>query len=346
MFLDLLTYHHVMPTFLEYVFPFGVQGERRDAYGGSFRSESRLASDEPACTIPTLGRSGRQLEFCYGLQSVERTIHPHRPWAIRPCAVWHTLDLENDRQAWIVVKGNKLIQEVLKTRSERLDLGLDECESYRDRAVSSSLLSHLELARWSVQNWQWYIGTLEEELHKRTARALSTKFTSTVSSTSTTTTGMSLESTACEQDRFTIRKRTSSFSSSRFMLPKPLRKTSTKDNECPEIAEEPQTGMPQQPAFTFEDLQRLQGLEEKANEITMITTSNLQVLRQLRQEYRSLLDTDNNVMATIDTLANSIKRFERKLSGFEAELDVIQSRVHAFGRLLKERKDIVSLGIV
>jgi hypothetical protein len=110
MFSFLFTYHQVMASFLDFVFPFGKQVYARDFHFSGFREESRLVYDSKDAGIPGLGRSGIGLKLCYNLRSVERSSEPSLPWSIRQTAVYHDFDLETGRTLWVIVKGNKLIK--------------------------------------------------------------------------------------------------------------------------------------------------------------------------------------------------------------------------------------------
>src|SRR5688572_3951480 len=82
MFVCALTHHQVMPAFLDFIFPFGLQEYLQDFYFSGFREDTRLLST--GLIIPNLGRSGREIRLCYSLKSVEASNgNTSWPWSIR-----------------------------------------------------------------------------------------------------------------------------------------------------------------------------------------------------------------------------------------------------------------------
>jgi len=164
MFSFLFTIYQVAPSFLDFVFPFGLSEEAQDFYFSGLREECRLASYDKASGLPSLDRSGRDLRFCYNLRSVESTRSSSKiPWSIRQCAVYHTFDVESGRMLWIVVKGNKEIMKRVTEVSQNSTQNGDPFKS-RSAAFSASLKTHLVMCNWSGENWRWYINALEDRL--------------------------------------------------------------------------------------------------------------------------------------------------------------------------------------
>jgi hypothetical protein len=164
MFSFLCTIYLVSPSFLDFVFAFGLKEGAQDFHFSGLKAEYRLAPYDKTCVLPSLDRSGRDLRFCYNLRSVEPTSpRSKEPWSIRQCAVYHTFDVENGKMIWIMVKGNKEIQERVTeaaNRSTHSDVPLKS----RSDAFAASLETHLLLCNWSGENWRWYINDLEDQL--------------------------------------------------------------------------------------------------------------------------------------------------------------------------------------
>lgn len=171
----LFTYHQVMPSFLDFLFPFGKQVYAQDFHFSGLREENRFDIKRRGDNIPELGRSGSQLQLCYNLRSVEGTRVPkgssELPWSIRQSAVYHSLDTETGRSVWINVKGNKLLKKRISEASTLSSLSdVQTCSA----SFSASLDTHLIFCDWSSENWRWYINDLENELQKLTRNALAT----------------------------------------------------------------------------------------------------------------------------------------------------------------------------
>lgn len=168
----LFSYLQVMPSFLDFIFPFGDQEYAQDFYFSGLREESVLYSRERGPAIQQLGRSGREIRLCYNLRSVE--VSPKQkdfPWSIRQAAIYHHFDIETGKSAWITVKGNKVIQD----RLSKLAGSWNGTEvSSISGAFAASLRAHLLLCDWSAEKWRWYINDLENGLQSLTRSALYT----------------------------------------------------------------------------------------------------------------------------------------------------------------------------
>ena len=168
MFSFLCTIYQVSPSFLDFVFPFGLKEEAKDFHFSGLKGEYRLASYDKTCVLPTLDRSGRDLRFSYNLRSVEPTSRRATdPWSIRQCAVYHTFDVENGKMIWIIVKGNKEIQRRVTEVSGGSTHSGNPLRS-RSNAFTASLETHMLLCNWSGENWRWYINDLEDQLQALT----------------------------------------------------------------------------------------------------------------------------------------------------------------------------------
>ena len=104
-------------------------------------------------------------------------------------------------------------------------------------------------------------------------------------------------------------------------------------------ADQPQAGS--QPEFSFSDLQRIQFIEEKANETLLVLKANITVLTELRQHYRSLLESENWPPELGLECKCEIDRFEKRVSHIENDLRMQQSRTETLLRLLADRKSLV-----
>ncbi|KAH7063886.1 hypothetical protein BKA63DRAFT_428591 [Paraphoma chrysanthemicola] len=161
----------VIPSFLDFLFPFGKQVYARDAHFSGLREDSRFDKRSDSNGVVDLGRSGFDIRLCYNLRSVERsTGQPGRQWSIRQTAVYHEFDFETGRALWIFVKGNQLIKARLKEASS---LSSSTNFGTRIEAFVASLAPHLLMCDWAGENWRWYINDLEDELQKLTRDVLS-----------------------------------------------------------------------------------------------------------------------------------------------------------------------------
>jgi hypothetical protein len=173
MFKFLFSYHQVIPSFLEFIFPFGKQVYPQDSYFSGLREDSRFAPQGNNTGLAELGRSGNGIRFCYNLRSVEPTTDDlWLPWTIRQSAVYHHFDTTTTTALWIVVKGNNLIESRM---TEATRSPLRPHSPTRADAFSATLNSHLIMCGWSGENWRWYINDLETQLQSLTKHVYATQ---------------------------------------------------------------------------------------------------------------------------------------------------------------------------
>ncbi|PVI06061.1 hypothetical protein DM02DRAFT_681493 [Periconia macrospinosa] len=160
----LFTYNQVMPSFLDFIFPFGKQIEAQDFYFSGLRDESRLGTRHRGLEIPRLNRSGNEIRFCYNLRSVERSeSQPGLQWSIRQSAVYHSFDLETGQSLWVNVKGNKMIKNRIAEAAATPSFQSDQ--KTREAAFSAAFSIHQLMCNWSCENWRWYLNDLAHEFH-------------------------------------------------------------------------------------------------------------------------------------------------------------------------------------
>ncbi|KAF2865937.1 hypothetical protein BDV95DRAFT_242928 [Massariosphaeria phaeospora] len=158
----LFSYLQVVPSFLDFVFPFGEQEPAQDFYFTGLKEESLLETKPQGLSISQLGRSGREMRICYNLRSVEESPkEADLPWSVRQTAVYHTFDFETGRSVWVTIKGNNVIKKRLSGLAKTWDSS--SFATVAD-AFLASLKSHMVLCDWSVENWRWYINDLENSL--------------------------------------------------------------------------------------------------------------------------------------------------------------------------------------
>lgn len=430
MFKFLFSYHQVMPSFLDFVFPFGKQVLPQDVHFSGLRENSQLEDHTNSIGLAQLGRSGTALQLCYNLRSVEPSNdNSLLPWSIRQAAICHQFDLKMGTATWIIIKANDLIKKRLfeATHSPSQIRPLS-----RSGAFSATLDAHLLMCEWAGENWRWYFNDLEKEFQKLTGGVFATQAekepapSSPMMSHSLSMSPRSLTSsfplfsrapTMCNSppgsptptvSRFTpsafSRTRTAEAPSSEsetlnpaprsnkmicgmtsrdddaaknletaapgfgksmkvsltklrtwtrhkadessYTLPKDL------NNSCPlpnqkygpqeyPPAKSDQDGEEQQEEFSFADLQRIQYIEEKAQETHLVIGSNVQILIDLRQHYRSLVDQENFPMDLRRDCQRQLSRFDRCVLAIEKDLHMLQARIQNLLDRLANRKNLV-----
>jgi len=164
----LLTYHQVMPVYIDFMSVFGTCTEERDLRFSGFREQSFMGENRRGLAIPGLRRSGRQFQLCYNLKCV--TLHTENKeapdlnvWSIRQAAIHHQFDVEEGTTLWIVTMGNLEIQQRFKELTIRDPSRPDDLSTFDtpEKCFLSSLEAHLVYCHWSTEDWRGYIRWLE-----------------------------------------------------------------------------------------------------------------------------------------------------------------------------------------
>jgi hypothetical protein len=96
------------------------------------------------------------------------------------------------------------------------------------------------------------------------------------------------------------------------------------------------------PTFTFNDRQRIEYIEEKLQEALLELELNTEVLRDLRQLYRSNIDHTEFPPDIRSDCEHDIVRFEANIVGIEKDLRIQQLRTKELLRVLGNRKKMLN----
>ena len=364
------TYFQVIPEFLDFLFLFGKQEHAQDLYCSGFYQRTCLTGVRLGTKADTRKWSGRDMQVCYSLKSVESSpSQEHWPWSIRHCAVHHSFDTENIRSTWLIIKGDSLIEEriQLATSEKEAPMGNLAFETI-EGAFGAALTTHLILCDWSAENWRWYIKFLEESFERLTGETITTNAGVLVNPPNRSDT---------QKLRRSITPNTNQTQRSRRVFPFPPSvraqtqtfenrpMTPTKRDPPSQIYENPSgkkqpmppgwTGdIPETPIspsvkrdkygqqiFSFEDLQDIQHLKEKANETVLVLRLNMNVVMQLKQYYMSISEC-NELPENISRKCE-MRNFGRRIDGITKSLELQILRVETLLCSLTDRKALVGI---
>ena len=165
MFLRILTYHQVIPSYLDFIAVFGSQSEPQDLRFSGFREQVSLTTPPRAPEIRSLGRSGRQYQLCYNLKGVGKSIDK-KSWSIRQVAFHLQFDVEEGTTLWITTKGDLELKQRVEDMTGPQGRPEDGTFDTPAQCFRSSLAVHLLQFNWSTEWWRWYIQWLEEVLEE------------------------------------------------------------------------------------------------------------------------------------------------------------------------------------
>ncbi|KAH7123564.1 hypothetical protein B0J11DRAFT_435355 [Dendryphion nanum] len=344
------SYHQVLPCFLDFIYPFGKSEWAQDFEYSAFRHQSSFGEGFESLAIPEIGRSGAELRLCYSFKSVETSKSVEEwPWSIRTMAVYHTFDVHTGHSEWIILKGNNRMKSriISATSSQRME-SMTAFNTVED-AFSSTLKFHNLFCDWSAEGWRWYINFLEEQFQTITRQAMAvivdahlieptqpinlepptpTTFFSSTSKSSSWRTRMSSFNEKIEKKM--------SYSPT-FARPRPQEPDEYEqignEKDCSRVSNDG-------PAFSFSDLQKIQHLEEKANETSLVIEANISVVSEL-QEYYSTLDSLEDAPLSLKNNRKSLQRMTNRLQLIQKDLQMQLSRAHSLLKLLGNRKALL-----
>lgn len=357
MFTAALSCHQVMPDFLDFVFPFGESEHAQDFHFSGFRAENQFSKNpgaERGLAVPALGRSGRQFQMCFNLRSVEmKTFDSRRPWSIRQIAAYHSFDVETGRTVWIFVKGNSLMRDRVesaltnRSKTENNDIG---SFSTVTAAFASSLNVHIMICEWSRENWRWYINFLEERFQGLTRHSLLATVDTEIRPTAEITAAATRSHTTPLP---TIKRQGTIASIGRAQLTKlkkaftstPSSSTRAADvNRVPlqTVSLASVSNLSDEKEFSFEKLQSVQNLEEKATETLLVLKTNMDVLNELKDCYARFQKSESWPDELKGQARDRLVRFETRVSSVVREIGMEKSRLETLVRHISDRKTLVS----
>lgn len=344
MFNYLMTHLQVMPFFVESVLPFGRRDFQQDFPYSGFRNASRLRKDDTGVPIPELKLSGRHIEISYNLMSVEPYCDPEKPderlWSIRMCSIYHAFDIETGKTSWITVKGNNRIRKLIEEHLTDTQAHGPEAAINLHTRFQRTLKIHLLLAQWAAEYWQSYISTIQEILQEKTRHANSISVVSSKSS-----------NTLKERTRTLSRWYSEHMEKQRPQLVAPVKRFlkklgSVKPKDVGvtetgiEMFEEPEQMENDAEHFSFDDLQDVQALGDKATEALVALRSNRNVLTQLAQAYQSM----SSILEEPQWVAD-IDAFAYRVQDVVSHLDMQKANTDTLLTFVNERKNLVSVSI-
>ncbi|KAK4152639.1 hypothetical protein C8A00DRAFT_44337 [Chaetomidium leptoderma] len=170
MFTMILSFHQVMPEYLDFLPSFGRQSTPRDIRFSGFRQQVDLARPRPELAVEALARSGQQYQIAYNLKGV--TLKDEGEWSIRNAAFYHRFDIETGHAVWIVTKGRTDVLDRYKEMTSKFGRPEDRAFGTTDECFVSSLAPHLLFCRWSTEDWRGYIRNLEEAVDRKALMAV------------------------------------------------------------------------------------------------------------------------------------------------------------------------------
>jgi hypothetical protein len=247
--------------------------------------------------------------------------------------------LETGKTFWIVLKANKIIKDRIESATKEgthLDLSSFDDTAH---AFASSIETQLLVCHWCVENWRWYINFLEETLREATSRAAiriykvpdpvpSADFQATLSRR--TFSGHTLtDNTPMQAPMFPPPPPFAP-----LQPPQPPQELPPLPPSLPKVGSNGED-------FSFSDLQRVQHIEDKANELLLILDTNTNVLTELRKYFKSIASSGDMPPELLPPWKSESSKFEQGITSLTNDLHMQQSRAKTLLKLSEDRKNLV-----
>ncbi|KAH7175263.1 hypothetical protein EDB81DRAFT_769547 [Dactylonectria macrodidyma] len=373
-FSNILAFHQISPSFLDYVHSFGQSELPKDYSMTGFFSEDSLAiSEDDTLKIPELGRSGRELRVSYLLRSVELTSEEDDgnnaekkwPWRVRQMAIYHSFDFVTGRALWLNIKTNSLMKETITEAVVELpELKASSLGNLASR-FEATLATHLIFADWCDSNWRCCINDFEADLSKILIKGKTARISQADESTVVRLKRMmSLQSQGTIQSRKERGAQTgdgviqSSQAGLGCLISKVQRSMSKlkdpQDDSLSQLAavSQPITGPPQcvnmlfesmkdlkdLDTFSFGQLQNLHHMSEQLHEMSLVIQLDVQTLRDIKEYYRGLIKNDNVPKEIRENCKSSVARFIWKVDRVAKNLEIRLTQLESMKTWLGDGK--------
>ncbi|KAF2726701.1 hypothetical protein EJ04DRAFT_173320 [Polyplosphaeria fusca] len=299
----LLTYHQVMPAFIDFIAVFAHPPQQREIGFSGFFDQTVLsykavpgnvAQQQPPAantaqplaqaprlprgpTVSALGRSGRQYQLCYNLKRVAliegsaKDKYSEQEWSVQQSEFHHQFDVDAGTTLWMNAKGRlnskggskDYRDRVLELTGGQAGVPNELTFDTTEDCFRSSLTVHLMNCHWATDDWRGYLNHLEVAIGELT-------------------------------------------------------------NEVP-------VGIWLNQKFTPRVLQDVQQFEEKASSAVMVLESNMEVMTELRKFYEKLMVNADFPMK--DSCVEEATIFIQQLNDM----------IHAFARQKRRAKLLVEI---
>ncbi|KAI3322540.1 hypothetical protein HD806DRAFT_128426 [Xylariaceae sp. AK1471] len=293
--LHIMSYHQVMPGFLDHIFTFYLRDHPH--LQTSFRSEDYLYDACASLKLDALGRSGLIMQHCFNLIGIEYNAHQDEEWPFffRQTAAYFSFDPIKGRSFWLILKSNAVIR-------RRIHDSMHDCSGRRrlnnlqtpEQALTSALYTHLIIVEWCHENWAAYVDFLEKAI----------KLPSAIVKLSNVSSEMRDEKIAQIVRRRTMQSRQNSGLSQNsekstqnksrrglFRLPSSLNSALMADNKQASDNEEHKDKpdeMGLEKNFSFDELQKLHRMASKMEDARLAIEENKNVLEDLLRRFKEL----------------------------------------------------------
>lgn len=369
-FTYLLTYHQVMPSFLDFCYEF--KASENNLSVTKVRHEDFIGKYHSNPGIPHLRRSGSLIQHAFNVLGLEEPrTSDHYEWPVRHITVYHSFDLEEGKSLWILVKGNDAVQNLLFPPDGGLsnDLAGDEPRAPTS-AFQASLRVQLQLLNWCTLYWDDYITELERNAAGLSAISAGSPIDQLIMrETKSWESKLTMQHSNRPQRRVTETSQMTEFKLSKVFTNitgvwgglsratslltfgsrgggAETAAPSTSGNAKEQSMSDDRPATPCiKDMFQHENLQLLHTLAAKADNAVMLLKQNNKVLSEIRRKYLALGSSSGFCEYFDDQSCNDdLIDFDRQMQAMEGDLDNYQTRLSNFSRRMEKDMALVRFG--
>jgi hypothetical protein len=167
-----LSYHQVIPEYLDFISTFGGGPKASNQRFSAFKQQCVISDPPQLQCVDRLPRSGRQYQICYNLCSVwsnSTIVEPpsHNNWYTQQAAFHHQFDIATGHSLWITTKGDLEIMKRIRIKYNERRGSPQPLQFYTaEDSFIASLDIHLIHCQWASERWTWCLQWLEDIVHQ------------------------------------------------------------------------------------------------------------------------------------------------------------------------------------
>lgn len=356
----LLSYHQVMPSFVEFCFELK---SREDPVSTTlFRQEDLIRNHVSEGSKKHHSHTGMQIQHAFSLLGLEeeKTADDYA-WPFRHVTIYHSFDTKSGKAFWIIIKGNRVIRDLITTSKRGAQSVEAEAMKMPSRAFVASLRIQQQVLEWSTHHWGDYIDYLESQSKKSSVLVTQSpvaQLAENIPASLAVSRQPTMESLRRQRRQTDASQQTTP---RRPMMPRSVRDwsglsrlTSTLST-CSQAVGVGLANLPMsqtsgtkmrdvtpEDIFTFDELQALHKLSAAVDKAIMMIDQNRRVLVEIREKYLALGDSRSFLTHFGDqSVGTDILNFVQQIRSLEGDLDNHQTRLKTLLRRLEKDEALV-----
>ncbi|KAM7214251.1 hypothetical protein V8F06_010368 [Rhypophila decipiens] len=357
MYKQLASHHQIPPGFIDPILSFGFQHLPRDFNLTQFEHHDTLVTPQSdIIPLPTLGRSGREIRLFFNLRAIEpSTSEKDWRWSMRNVAVYHSFDVETGRAFWLHIKANDKLEERISRSTAAGPRHTATALRTLDGSFRATLDTFFIFFDWADESTRDYVNELDEALRNIIVKAKIAPVDRFAKMPEELMQSLSRSGTADvapvpRSNSFAagLRSLSNLFQKQNGLvqpsipLRSPAAATSTKPVATlagsADESEKRFKSMMVLETFTFDEMQKLQGIGERIQEALLVVKTNGNNMKEIGDYYEEIVNSAEFPRGLRDACKTDLTGFKRKMKNIERNLGARQAQLETLARNLQEGK--------